>query len=142
MATAIEAEHDGIDLRWVVRWTLLGLPIGLLVLVALIHWPVLKAQAQCWADSQYLTQNDLVQKPGWATPKRFLTEVLEQEPDFEQHIGTGRPRATREPCETRLAGSGRSIGVAVRLQLLSRRPGDLGRAHQSGRKRQRLIDQL
>ena len=70
------------------RKKLLGLSaskIGLLavllivvcVVVLAVHWPALSAQALSFDDSQYLTKNVLVQNPGWASARRFLTEVLE-----------------------------------------------------------------
>jgi tetratricopeptide (TPR) repeat protein len=56
----------------------------LLVLLGLIavgatlfaHWPALSAQALSFDDSQYLTENPLVQRPSWASAGRFLREVL------------------------------------------------------------------
>ena len=54
---------------------------ALMVLVALTvagaHWPALSAQALSIDDGQFLTENALVQDPGWASAKRFFTEVLE-----------------------------------------------------------------
>ncbi len=41
------------------------------------YWPVLSCEALYFDDGQYLTQNHLVQKPGWTSTKRFLFEVLE-----------------------------------------------------------------
>jgi Flp pilus assembly protein TadD len=41
------------------------------------HWPALSAQARGIDDNLYITKNLLVQKPGWASAWRFLTEVLE-----------------------------------------------------------------
>jgi len=46
-------------------------------LVLITHWPGLSAKALSFDDSQYLTDNLLVQNPGWASAKRFLTEILE-----------------------------------------------------------------
>jgi len=40
------------------------------------HWPVLSAKVLSFDDSQYFTDNVLVQNPGWTSAKRFLTEVL------------------------------------------------------------------
>ena len=59
--------------------------IGLLVslifiictVVLMVHWPVLSAQALSFDDDMYLTENLLVQNPGWASTEQFLTEVLE-----------------------------------------------------------------
>jgi tetratricopeptide (TPR) repeat protein len=56
---------------------LIVLTIVVCVLVAAAHWPVLSAQAQFFDDQQYLTENLLVQNPGWTSARRFLTEVLE-----------------------------------------------------------------
>jgi len=55
--------------------------LGSLILVvcvatAAVHWPVLSAQALCFDDQQYLTDNALVCKPSWRSAGRFLTEVL------------------------------------------------------------------
>ena len=47
------------------------------VAVIAVHWPVLSAGALSVDDDQYLIGNMLVQNPGWASAKRFLTEVLE-----------------------------------------------------------------
>jgi len=46
-------------------------------IVLVVHWPVLSAQALAFDDGQYLTENPLVQDPGWASAGRFLSEVLE-----------------------------------------------------------------
>jgi tetratricopeptide (TPR) repeat protein len=47
------------------------------IMVLVVHWPVLEARALSFDDNQYLTDNPLVRNPGWASAKRFLTEVLE-----------------------------------------------------------------
>jgi Tfp pilus assembly protein PilF len=39
------------------------------------HWPALTAQAICFDDQQYLTENPLVLNPSWASAKRFVVEV-------------------------------------------------------------------
>lgn len=44
--------------------------------VAAAHWSALSAKALSFDDSQYMTQNPLVQNPSWASAKRFLTEIL------------------------------------------------------------------
>jgi len=44
--------------------------------VAIVHWPVLQARAITLDDQKYLTENPLVQHPGWASAGRFLKEVL------------------------------------------------------------------
>lgn len=58
----------------------IGLPVALLVVVSaavlVAHWPSLSAQAFMFDDEQCLTENLLVQNPGWASARRFLTEVL------------------------------------------------------------------
>ena len=53
----------------------LGIVVG--VLVAFAHWPALRAQALSFDDGQYLAENPLVQRPGWASARRFFVEVLE-----------------------------------------------------------------
>jgi tetratricopeptide (TPR) repeat protein len=59
----------------------IGLPAILIIIVCLAvlitHWPALSAQALSFDDGQYLTKNVLVQNPGWASTRRFLSEVLE-----------------------------------------------------------------
>jgi tetratricopeptide (TPR) repeat protein len=45
--------------------------------VVATHWPALSARALSFDDHQYLTENVLVQNPGWASARRFGTEVLE-----------------------------------------------------------------
>lgn len=56
-----------------VLW-LLCAAVAVLVLAA--YWPALSAGALIFDDDQYLINNPLVQKPGWESTKRFLTEVL------------------------------------------------------------------
>jgi tetratricopeptide (TPR) repeat protein len=46
-------------------------------LVVVVHWPVLSAQALTFDDGSFLSNNPLVQNPGWASVKRFFGEVLE-----------------------------------------------------------------
>jgi len=41
------------------------------------HWPVLSAKALSFDDQQYFINNGLVQTPGLASARRFLTEILE-----------------------------------------------------------------
>ena len=43
--------------------------------VVATHWPALSAEALSVDDSQYLTENVLVQNPGWASARRFFVEV-------------------------------------------------------------------
>jgi Flp pilus assembly protein TadD len=42
----------------------------------LAHWPALSANAQCFDDDDYLTENPLVQNPSWASARQLLTDVL------------------------------------------------------------------
>jgi len=57
------------------------LPAILIIVVCfftlITHWPALSAKTLSFDDAQYLTQNVLVQNPGWKSAKRFLTEILE-----------------------------------------------------------------
>ena len=46
-------------------------------MVLLIHWPALTAGSLSFDDNQYLTENPLVQNPGWTSASRFLSEILE-----------------------------------------------------------------
>ena len=59
----------------------IGLTAGLIILVCAAvlttHWPALSARALSFDDTQYLTENLLVQNPGWTSARRFLTEVFE-----------------------------------------------------------------
>ena len=48
--------------------------VGTCVLVA--HWPALSANAHCFDDERYLTENPLVRNPGWESARRLLTEVF------------------------------------------------------------------
>jgi Flp pilus assembly protein TadD len=43
--------------------------------VTLVQWPVLDNQAVMFDDAEYLLFNPLVQRPGWSSAGRFLTEV-------------------------------------------------------------------
>ncbi|GJM24484.1 MAG: hypothetical protein DHS20C16_08990 [Phycisphaerae bacterium] len=49
----------------------------LVIAVTAAHWPVLSAGALSLDDSEFLTNNRLVQSPSWASTQTFLTEVLE-----------------------------------------------------------------
>jgi hypothetical protein len=40
-------------------------------MVVLVHAPVLRAQAFCFDDHQYVFTNPLVQKPGWDSVGRL-----------------------------------------------------------------------
>ena len=44
---------------------------------AFAHWPVLSAQAHCFDDNEFVTENPLVQNPSLASAGRFVGEVLE-----------------------------------------------------------------
>jgi len=44
---------------------------------AFTHWPVLSAQAHCFDDNEFVTENPLVQNPSLASAGRFVGEVLE-----------------------------------------------------------------
>ncbi|MHC4674899.1 MAG: tetratricopeptide repeat protein [Planctomycetota bacterium] len=59
----------------------IGLLAGLIIVVAAIvtfaHWPALSAKAYSFDDTDYLTENWLVQNPGWNSASHFLFEVLE-----------------------------------------------------------------
>ena len=59
---------------WGVFLALLG---GVLLLVAVAHWPVLSAQALSLDDDAFLTSNPLVRNPSWNSTGRFLGEVFE-----------------------------------------------------------------
>jgi len=47
------------------------------IIVAAVHWPALSAGALSFDDNQYLTENHLVQNPGWNSIRQFVVEVLE-----------------------------------------------------------------
>jgi len=55
---------------------LIGLILVVCAVVLMVYWPVLSAQAVSLDDNKYLTENLLVQNPGWNSTRRFLTEVL------------------------------------------------------------------
>src|SRR5262245_10828829 len=50
--------------------------IAVAAIVAIAHWPVLRAQAQSLDDDSFLTINPLVTRPGWPSTWRFFSEVL------------------------------------------------------------------
>ena len=56
---------------------LLALALTLCAVVAVVHWPMLSAQALSFDDISYLTENPLVHHPSWASAGTFLTEILE-----------------------------------------------------------------
>jgi len=49
--------------------------VGAMVVTA--HWRALSAEAFCFDDDMYLTDNPLVQNPSWLSLRRFFREVLE-----------------------------------------------------------------
>ncbi|MHC4442103.1 MAG: tetratricopeptide repeat protein [Planctomycetota bacterium] len=51
------------------------LTIAVAAITLIIHWPALSAEAVCFDDDQYLTDNHLVQNPGWPSAKQFLREI-------------------------------------------------------------------
>lgn len=58
-----------------------GVPLAILCLIVaglvmFAHWPVLKAQALTFDDSDYLTDNVLVQHPSWASAGQFLVQAF------------------------------------------------------------------
>jgi len=58
-------------------FVLMACVAGIMVVVLWVHWPALSTQALSFDDSEYMTQNRLVQQPGWGSARRFLSEVLE-----------------------------------------------------------------
>ena len=42
-----------------------------------VHFPALSARALSIDDTQFLTENELIQNPGWNSIRRFFSEVLE-----------------------------------------------------------------
>lgn len=57
----------------VVLWICLLAVVSLAVIGA--HWPALSAQVLSFDDGQYLTDNCLVQQPGWNSAQQFITEI-------------------------------------------------------------------
>lgn len=55
---------------------LLQLVTVVFVVVVVVHLPVLSAGALSFDDQHYLIRNSLVQNPGWASARRFLSEVF------------------------------------------------------------------
>ncbi len=58
-------------------WLLAGLLIIVCTAVIVSHWPALSTRTMFLDDSQYLTENLLVQNPSWTSVRCFFTEVLE-----------------------------------------------------------------
>ncbi|MGB9624218.1 MAG: hypothetical protein ACPMAQ_05090, partial [Phycisphaerae bacterium] len=52
------------------------LTAAVMVVVAATHWPVLSAGAVSLDDTEFLFQNPVIQKPGWASARQILTEVV------------------------------------------------------------------
>jgi len=46
------------------------------VIVVIVHWHCLSARAISYDDTHYLSNNQLVQNPGWTSVRRFFSEVL------------------------------------------------------------------
>jgi len=55
--------------------TMLALAAGLAIAVVLAHGPVLRAQGLALDDELFVVRNPLVQRPGWASTRRFFVEV-------------------------------------------------------------------
>jgi len=74
-AALLQKEVCGLSLRKT------GLAAVLIVIVCGVvtatYWPVLSAKTISIDDHQYFTGNALVQNPGWASARKFLTEALE-----------------------------------------------------------------
>jgi protein O-mannosyl-transferase len=58
-------------------YLLIVLMFAVAVTVTAAHWPVLSAGALAFDDRQYLTDNQLVRNPGWASAGRFFREIFE-----------------------------------------------------------------
>jgi len=54
----------------------IAIVVAVCVIVLVAHWPALSAKALCFDDAEYVTDNVLVQNPGWVSASRFLTEVF------------------------------------------------------------------
>ena len=69
------ATSDGGTARSAMRLTLLVL--GVCAIVGFTHWPALSAGAFSHDDFYYVTNNPLVQNPGWSSAATFAREVFE-----------------------------------------------------------------
>jgi len=58
------------------RPLLIGLSLAVALIVAVTYYPVLSTRTLWIDDDQYLTDNPLVQKPGWNSIRRFFAEVM------------------------------------------------------------------
>jgi Tfp pilus assembly protein PilF len=54
----------------------LGLAASVGVIVLAVYWPVLSRTALYLDDKEYVLENELVQRPGWESARRFFGEVL------------------------------------------------------------------
>jgi protein O-mannosyl-transferase len=59
-------------IKWLVPCVLIA---SVAILVGMVHWPVLSAQATFIDDDQYLLENWRVLNPSWESTGRFFTEV-------------------------------------------------------------------
>jgi len=53
----------------------MGFALLVAAVVAIVHWPVLDAQAMCFDDEEAIVENHLVQNPSWHSVGRFFSEV-------------------------------------------------------------------
>lgn len=58
------------------RAELAWLTVAVCAAVLVVHWPAIHSRALAFDDTQYLTENPLVQNPGWRSAWRFLSEIL------------------------------------------------------------------
>ncbi len=70
-ATSLRSAGSRTDL---VMLTLLALAVAVIVLI--VHWPVLSAQAASFDDEEAIVHNTLVQNPSMESVRRFFSEVL------------------------------------------------------------------
>ncbi len=70
--------NDNLSERLTSKTKLLAvLLLAVCAIVLAAHWPALSANALLFDDGQYLIKNVLVQNPGWASARQFLSEALE-----------------------------------------------------------------
>jgi len=65
------------QLRPVSVAVLLAILAGIIVVVLIVHWPVLSANALCFDDPEYLVENTLVRHPSLTSAWQFISEVFE-----------------------------------------------------------------
>jgi tetratricopeptide (TPR) repeat protein len=53
-----------------------AIAVSVCAIVYAVHRPVLTAQAYCFDDKMYLTDNALVRNPGWNSAARLMKEIL------------------------------------------------------------------